>query len=124
MRANALLRCTRRSEACPDSSCSSVRLFARFASLLRANVRVINAVSPTTFSKSLISSLAGSLDAELQGWRSRRLEAAAYPYLFVDARYEKVRVDGRVVSQGVLIYSFVPVSGPVRGLKTLAFVAF
>jgi putative transposase len=48
----------------------------------------------TTFSKSLISSLAGSLDAELQGWRSRRLEAAAYPYLFVDARYEKVRVDG------------------------------
>jgi transposase-like protein len=48
----------------------------------------------------------------------------AYPYLFVDARYEKVRVDGRVVSQGILIYSFVPVSGPVRGLKTLAFVAF
>ena len=124
MGANALLRCTRRSEACPDSSCSSVRLVARFASLLCANVRVINAVSPTTFSKSLISSLAGSLDAELQGWRSRRLEAAAYPYLFVDARYEKVRVDGRVVSQGILIYSFVPVSGPVRGLKTLAFVAF
>jgi len=87
-------------------------------------VRVINAGSPTTFSKSLISSLAGSLDAELQGWRSRRLEAAAYPYLFVDARYEKVRVDGRMVSQDVLIYSFVPVSGPVRGLKSLAFVVF
>ena len=59
----------------------------------------------TTFSKSLISSLAGSLDAELQAWRNRRLEAKAYPYLFVDARYEKVRVDGRVVSQGVLIVS-------------------
>jgi putative transposase len=59
----------------------------------------------TTFSKSLVSSLAGSLDAELGAWRSRRLEAKAYPYLFVDARYEKVRVDGRVVSQGVLIVS-------------------
>jgi putative transposase len=60
-----------------------------------------------SFSKSLISSLAGSLDAELEVWRNRRLEAKAYPYLFVDARYEKVRVDGRVVSQGVLIVSAV-----------------
>jgi putative transposase len=59
----------------------------------------------TTFSKSLISSLAGSLDSELQAWRDRRLEAKAYPYLFVDARYEKARVDSRVVSQGVLIVS-------------------
>src|SRR5215213_4765664 len=42
----------------------------------------------TTFSKSLISSLAGRLDAELEAWRSRPLEAKAYPYLFVDARYE------------------------------------
>jgi putative transposase len=59
----------------------------------------------TSFSKSLISSLAGSLDSELQAWRMRRLEAKAYPYLFVDARYEKARVDGRVVSQGVLVVS-------------------
>jgi transposase-like protein len=59
----------------------------------------------TSFSKSLVSSLAGSLDSELEAWRSRRLEAEAYPYLFVDARYEKVRVDERVVSQGVLIVS-------------------
>ena len=59
----------------------------------------------TSFSKSLLSSLAGSLDSELQAWRNRRLEAEAYPYLFVDARYGKVRVDGRVVSQGVLVVS-------------------
>jgi putative transposase len=58
-----------------------------------------------SFSKSLVSSLASSLDSELEAWRNRRLEAEAYPYLFVDARYEKVRVDGRVVSQGVLIVS-------------------
>jgi putative transposase len=65
----------------------------------------------TSFSKSLVSSLAGSLDAELEGWRSRRLEAASYPYLFVDARYEKIRVDHRVVSQGVLIVSGVREDG-------------
>ncbi len=59
----------------------------------------------TSFSKSLVSSLAGSLDSELEAWRNRRLEAEAYPYLFVDARYEKARVDGRVVSQGVLVVS-------------------
>lgn len=35
----------------------------------------------TSFSKSLVSSLAGSLDAELEAWRKRRLEAQAYPYL-------------------------------------------
>jgi transposase-like protein len=35
----------------------------------------------TSFSKSLVSSLAGSLDAELEAWRNRRLEAKAYPYL-------------------------------------------
>src|SRR5215204_2130223 len=58
-----------------------------------------------SFSKSLVSSLAGSLDSELEAWRDRRLEAKAYPYLFVDARYEKARVNGRVVSQGVLIAS-------------------
>ena len=61
----------------------------------------------TSFSKSLISSLASSLDSELSAWRERRLEAAAYPYLFVDARYEKVRVGHRIVSQGVLIVSAV-----------------
>jgi putative transposase len=65
----------------------------------------------TSFSKSLVSSLAGSLDSELSAWRERRLEAEAYPYLFVDARYERVRVDGRVVSQGVLVVSGVREDG-------------
>jgi putative transposase len=40
----------------------------------------------TSFSKSLVSQLAAGLDSELAGWRERRLEAEAYPYLFVDAR--------------------------------------
>jgi putative transposase len=57
----------------------------------------------TSFPKSLVSQLATRLDAELQTWRSRPLEGEGYPYLFVDARYEKARTNGRVVSQGVLI---------------------
>jgi transposase-like protein len=56
----------------------------------------------TAFSKSQVSALAGRLDADLAAWRERPLPAR-YPYLSVDARYEHVRVDGQVVSQGVLI---------------------
>jgi putative transposase len=48
----------------------------------------------TSFSRSLVSSLASHLDSELEAWRNRRLDAEAYPYVFVDARYEKARVDG------------------------------
>jgi putative transposase len=61
----------------------------------------------TSFSKSPVSSLADRLDSELQAWGSRPLEVEAYPYLFVDLRYEKVRVGHRIVSQGVLIVSAV-----------------
>lgn len=73
----------------------------------RKVTEVTEALCGTSFSKSLISSLAGRLDAELEGWRSRPLGAKAYPYVFVDARYEKARVDRRVISQGVLIVSAV-----------------
>ncbi len=68
---------------------------------------ITEALCGTSFSKSLISSLAGRLDAELEAWRSRPLTAKAYPYVFVDARYQKVRVGHRVVGQGVLVISAV-----------------
>lgn len=57
----------------------------------------------TAFSKSQVSALVGRLDPDLAAWRTRPLTAAAYPYLVVDARYEHARVDGRVVSLGVLV---------------------
>jgi len=57
------------------------------------------------FSKSQVSALAGRLDAELAAWRERPLTAPGSPYVWVDARYEHVRIDGRVVSQGVLLVS-------------------
>lgn len=53
-------------------------------------------------SKSQVSSLTQQLDAEIAQWRTRPL-TQAYPYLVVDARYEKVRQGGAVVSQGVLV---------------------
>ena len=64
-----------------------------------------------SFSRSTVSNLAAGLDAELEAWRERHLEAEAYPYLFVDARYEKARVDHAVVSQGVLLVSAVREDG-------------
>jgi len=64
---------------------------------------ITEALCGVTVSKSQVSALVGRLDAELQTWRERSLTAAAYPYLVVDARYEHARVDGRVVSLGVLI---------------------
>ena len=68
----------------------------------RKVTEITEALCGTGFSKSHVSALAGRLDTELAAWRERPL-VVAYPYLTVDARYEHVRVDGRVVSQGVLI---------------------
>lgn len=77
----------------------------------RKVAEVTEVLCGTSFSRSLVSRLAGDLDAELRAWRSRPLTAKAYPYVFVDARYEKVRVGQRVVSQGVLIVSAVREDG-------------
>jgi putative transposase len=54
------------------------------------------------FSSATISRIVGQLDAELEKFARRRLEEP-YPYLVLDARYEKVREDGAVRSQAVLI---------------------
>lgn len=64
---------------------------------------ITEALCGTSFSKSTVSRLTADLDTDLLAWRERRLDEVAYPYLMVDARYEHVRVNGRVVSQGVLV---------------------
>jgi len=53
-------------------------------------------------SRSQVSSLVKHLEEEIQQWRMRPLDKQ-YPYLVVDARYEKIRRDGAVIPQGVLI---------------------
>ena len=47
--------------------------------------------------------MAAELDEKLSAFRLRRLDQTAWAYLMLDARYEKVRVDGKVVSQAVLV---------------------
>ena len=56
----------------------------------------------TSFSRSHISELTKKLDEEIAYWRNRPLEKK-YPYLIVDALYEKIRTHHRVVSKGILI---------------------
>src|ERR1051326_3531591 len=53
-------------------------------------------------SKSEVSRMAASLDAQVAAFRTRRLEAE-YPYVWIDARYEHVREDHRVQSMAVVI---------------------
>lgn len=49
-----------------------------------------------------VSRYVARLDAELEPWRTRVL-TKAFPYLLVDARYEKARVDHRIVDVAVLV---------------------
>ncbi len=55
----------------------------------------------TAFSKDQVSAVAQQLDEQLAAWRTRTL--GEYPYLIIDAKYEKIREDGQVKSFGVLI---------------------
>jgi len=49
-----------------------------------------------------VSRYVAELDEELEPWRRRALEGE-FPYLLVDARYEKARVDHRIVDVAVLV---------------------
>lgn len=55
-----------------------------------------------TFSASAISAVVKQLDDQLSQFAGRALDEA-YPYLIVDARYEKVRESGAIRSRAVLI---------------------
>jgi transposase-like protein len=68
----------------------------------RKVTEITEALCGLEISKSQVSGLTAKLDAEIQEWRMRLL-TEEYPYLIFDARYEKVRRGGSVVSQGVLV---------------------
>lgn len=73
----------------------------------------------TQVAQSPVSALVGRVEPELAAWRERRLSVAAEPYLIVDARYEPARVDGRVVSLGVLVVAGVRAAGR-RAIRAVA----
>jgi putative transposase len=63
---------------------------------------LVKALGLDGISKSQVSRLCEALDEEVERFRGRRLDGA-YPYLWLDATFLKVRESGRVVSQAVVI---------------------
>jgi putative transposase len=63
---------------------------------------LVQAMGMTGLSRSTVSRMCAELDAEVEAFRTRPLEKR-YPYLWLDAMYEKVRLNGRVVSQALII---------------------
>jgi transposase-like protein len=70
----------------------------------------------TGISKSEVSRICAALDAEVETFRNRPLTDTAYPYVFLDATYLKVREAGRVVSMAALVATGVAMSGERRVL--------
>lgn len=71
----------------------------------------------TAVTSSQVSRAAGLLDDVLEAWRNRPLGEIIYLYL--DARYEKVRIDGQVRDAAILIAAGVGVDGKRRILGVL-----
>ena len=61
-----------------------------------------------------VSRAAAKLDEGLKAWRERPL--GEVPYLFLDARYERVRLEGRIVDCAVLMAVGIEASGKRRVL--------
>jgi transposase-like protein len=76
----------------------------------RKVTEITEALCGLEISKSQVSALTARLDAEIDEWRMRPL-LEKYPYLVIDARYEKVRRGGAVISQGVLVAIGISKSG-------------
>lgn len=71
---------------------------------------ITEALCGHSFSASAISTINKSLDESLRAFAERRLHES-YPYLILDARYERVREAGVIVSQAVLIAVAVDADG-------------
>ena len=71
-------------------------------------------------SSTQVSRASAQLDQQLEIWRTRSLGDMAFPYLILDARYEKVRRDGVVLDCAVLIAIGIDAAGQrcVLGVST------
>lgn len=56
-----------------------------------------------SLSRSQVSEMTKGLNEQVEAFRARSLEDTAYPVLWADALYEKVRVDGRVISMAIQV---------------------
>ena len=88
---------------------SEKALMATLAEMYVAGVstRKIKAVTEElcghAFSASAVSAIVKRMDEALAAFAGRRLDGEAFPYLILDARYERVREAGIITSQAVLI---------------------
>ena len=63
---------------------------------------LVQALGMRGISKSQVSRLCQELDADVERFKNRRLEGP-YPYVWLDATFVKVRENGHVVSQAIVI---------------------
>ena len=64
---------------------------------------VTEALSRVRVGKDAVSRIARRLEEEQRAWRERPLEEKAYPYLYLDATYLKVRWGARVTTMALLV---------------------
>lgn len=64
--------------------------------------RVVETLCGKEFSKSTVSELCKSLDADIHGFKNQSLEGLDAPFLMVDATYFKVRENHRIVSKAFM----------------------
>jgi transposase-like protein len=76
----------------------------------RAVDNLAQALGIKSISKDQVSRICKELDAQVHAFRTRRLDGE-FPYLFLDATFEKVRENGRVIAMAVLIAVGVRSSG-------------
>ena len=77
---------------------------------------LVEALGIASMSRSEVSRICAALDDEVEAFRTRPLDDAAHPYLFLDATYVKVREAGRVVSMAALVAVGVAETGERRVL--------
>src|SRR5579859_2839305 len=71
---------------------------------------LVQALGMQGISKSQVSRMCAELDKEVEHFRNRKLEGP-YPYVWLDGTFVKVRDNGRVVSQAIVIAIAVTTSG-------------
>jgi len=70
---------------------------------------IVEQLCGVSVSSTQVSQCAAQLDQELHAWRTRPL--GAFPYLILDARYEKVRQNGQLLDCAVLIAIGIDIKG-------------
>ena len=75
---------------------------------------VLEEMAGFSVSAGLVSRAMAELDEEIARFNERPLDECEWPYLIIDARYEKIRKAGRVVSQAVLVAAGISDTGQRR----------